>query len=63
MFKHKTLLALAISSAFGVANAADNLIISEYVEGSGNNKAIELYNPTAGSIDLSQYQLRFYFNG
>ena len=34
----------------------------EYVEGS-SNKAIELYNPTAGVIDLSQYQLRFYFNG
>ena len=63
MFNNKTLLALAISSICGVAHAADNLIISEYVEGSGNNKAIELYNPTANSIDLSQYQLRFYFNG
>ncbi|MGL5905941.1 MAG: ExeM/NucH family extracellular endonuclease [Shewanella sp.] len=63
MFKHKTLLALAISSVCGVVHGADNLIISEYVEGSGNNKAIELYNPTSSSIDLSQYQLRFYFNG
>ena len=63
MFNNKTLLALAISSICGVAHAADNLIISEYVEGSSNNKAIELYNPTANTIDLSQYQLRFYFNG
>ena len=63
MFNTKTVLALAISSVCGLAHGADNLIISEYVEGSSNNKAIELYNPTAGVIDLSQYQLRFYFNG
>ncbi|MFA7519363.1 lamin tail domain-containing protein, partial [Shewanella sp.] len=63
MFNTKTVLALAISSVCGLAHGADNLIISEYVEGSSNNKAIELYNPTAGAIDLSQYQLRFYFNG
>lgn len=63
MFNTKTLLALAISSVCGLAHGADNLIISEYVEGSGNNKAIELYNPTTDVIDLSQYQLRFDFNG
>lgn len=53
MFNTKTLLALAISSVCGLAHGADNLIISEYVEGSGNNKAIELYNPTTDVIDLS----------
>lgn len=63
MFNTKTVLALAISSVCGLAHGADNLIISEYVEGSSNNKAIELYNPTASTIDLSQYHLRFYFNG
>ncbi|NRA51902.1 MAG: lamin tail domain-containing protein, partial [Phaeodactylibacter sp.] len=42
-----------------------DLFISEYMEGSGDNKCIELYNPTGGSIDLSAggYQLLFYFNG
>jgi hypothetical protein len=29
-----------------------DIFISEYVEGTGNNKAIELYNPTSNEIDL-----------
>lgn len=45
------------------ATLASDLIISEYVEGSSNNKAIELYNPTNNTIDLSAYQLKYYFNG
>lgn len=40
-----------------------NLIISEYVEGSGNNKYIELYNGSAANIDLSFYQLHLFNNG
>ncbi len=41
------------------------IFISEYIEGSSNNKAIELYNPTGLAIDLAagNYQLEFYFNG
>lgn len=39
------------------------LIISEYVEGSSNNKYIELYNPTSKAIDLSGYKLRLSANG
>ncbi|MCH5243841.1 MAG: endonuclease, partial [Lentimicrobiaceae bacterium] len=39
------------------------LIISEYVEGSGNNKAIELYNGTGNDIDLSAYKLVKEVNG
>ena len=34
-----------------------DLIISEYIEGSGSNKALELYNPTANPIDLSLYSV------
>lgn len=33
------------------------LIISEYIEGSGDNKAIEIYNGTGGPIDLSGHTL------
>jgi hypothetical protein len=34
-----------------------DLFISEYLEGSSNNKAIELYNPTSTAIDLSDYRV------
>ncbi len=42
-----------------------DIFISEYVEGSSNNKALELYNPTATSIDFAagNYTIEFYFNG
>lgn len=39
------------------------LFISEYVEGSGNNKALELYNPTNSAIALDTYSIQVYFNG
>lgn len=47
------------------ARAQTDMIISEYIEGSSNNKAIELFNPTGVAIDLAAgtYQLLFYFNG
>ncbi|MBL4656911.1 MAG: hypothetical protein JKX73_02845, partial [Flavobacteriales bacterium] len=34
-----------------------NLFFSEYFEGSSNNKALELYNPTSDSIDLGLYTI------
>ncbi|HET9944563.1 MAG TPA: lamin tail domain-containing protein, partial [Actinomycetes bacterium] len=43
--------------------ANSDLIISEYVEGSGNSKAIELYNGTGSSVDLSAYSIALYSNG
>lgn len=43
--------------------AVDSLIISEYVEGSGNNKALELYNGTGAEVDLTGYDLEVYSNG
>jgi hypothetical protein len=44
---------------------ANGLIISEYVEGSSNNKAIEIYNGTGAAINLAAagYELVIYFNG
>lgn len=44
---------------------ATSLFISEYIEGSSNNKAIEIYNGTGTAVDLSTngYLLEFYFNG
>jgi len=49
-------------SAIGVEYASD-LFISEYIEGSSYNKAIEIYNGTNASVDLSSYSLRLYSNG
>ena len=46
------------------ANAAPgSLIFSAYLEGSSNNKALELYNPTNADINLSGYTIRLYSNG
>lgn len=45
------------------ASAQCGLFISEYGEGSGSNKWIELYNPTLDAIDLSQYQVQTFTNG
>ena len=42
---------------------ADELLISEYVEGSSNNKAIEIANVTTESINLSNYNIRRQANG
>lgn len=51
---------LISASAFSQCN---ELFISEYVEGSGNDKALEIYNPTAAPIDLSTYSVRRFSNG
>lgn len=34
-----------------------DLFISEYIEGSSNNKAIEIANTTGSEVDLSQYEI------
>jgi endonuclease I/chitodextrinase len=42
---------------------ASELLISEYIEGSSNNKAIEIVNFTGNDIDLSAYALKKATNG
>ncbi|MFC0525362.1 FN3 associated domain-containing protein [Pontibacillus salicampi] len=43
--------------------ATSDIILSEYVEGSGYNKALELYNGTGQDVDLSSYTIELYSNG
>ena len=47
----------------GKAQNCSELFISEYAEGSGNNKAMEFYNPTPNAINMSNYRLVRYSNG
>lgn len=61
---NKTVSCSGSVTAEAVAGAcATDLIISEYVEGSSNNKAIELYNATGASVNLSSYSLKKQTNG
>ncbi len=46
-----------------IASAQTDLFFSEYIEGSGNNKALEIYNPTNQTIDLSVYYVLRFSNG
>jgi len=66
-----TLLNSCSSASFGTftvyntscTTGATDLFISEYIEGSSNNKAIEIANFTGNTINLSGYTVAGYFNG
>jgi predicted extracellular nuclease len=49
-------------SAFG---ASSELFFSEYIEGTSNNKALEIFNDTGAPIDLAAagYNVQMFFNG
>ncbi len=42
--------------------ASLNLFFSEYIEGSANNKAIEIYNPNNAPVDMSAYTVKQAYN-
>jgi len=63
MKKALLFIVAVFASQFMIAQSCSDLFISEYVEGSGNNKAIEIYNPTDQVVDLTNYQLVRYSNG
>lgn len=46
-----------------VTQNAPDLFFSEYIEGSSNNKALEIFNATGAAVDLSNYSLGQYNNG
>jgi len=61
---------LLMLSAFAVAPpragaVVTELFFSEYVEGSSNNKALEIYNGTGAAVDLAAggYNVQMFFNG
>ena len=63
----KKILLLIIASFAINLNAqivsCTELFISEYIEGPANNNAIEIYNPTNATIDLTGYTINRYGNG
>lgn len=58
-------VSLAMIPAPAQAATPTDLFISEYVEGSSNNKALEFFNGTGSAIDLAAgaYSVQIYFNG
>jgi hypothetical protein len=59
----KNIFYLLLFFALGSQAQISDLIISEYVEGNAFNKAIELYNGTGATVDLSQYRIEKDANG
>ena len=64
-------LALALGAVVPLVAAAPvrgvtaDLFFSEYVEGSGNNKALEIFNGTGAAVDVlaGGYNVQMFFNG
>lgn len=63
MKQHLILMILLFSMAGMLSAQATNLIISEYVEGSSYQKAIEIFNGTGAPVDLSTVSLKKQTNG
>src|SRR5205085_4799666 len=59
----KVLLSLLVASPLSIFAQCTELFFSEYCEGTGNNKGVEIYNPTPNPINLTGYILERYSNG
>jgi hypothetical protein len=59
----KALLFFGLLASTAYAQDCSKIFISEYVEGWSNNKALEIYNPTNQTINLSEYFVARYSNG
>ena len=57
------IVTFSISLAFAQNGGVNDIFISEYIEGSGNNKALEIFNPTDTVISLDNYIIRTNYNG
>ena len=47
----------------GCSSEVPNVFFSEYIEGSSNNKFVEIHNGGAGSVDLALCEIRIFVNG
>jgi uncharacterized protein len=60
-----TVLAVLGPTSGAAAATPTDLFFSEYIEGSSNNKALEIFNGTGAPVDLTagSYVVQMYFNG
>ena len=58
-----TFWGLPVDAQSGCGNDKGSIFFSEYVEGSSNNKALEIFNGYGTAVDLSNFQVKIYFNG
>ena len=63
MLRQGLLAMLVMLVSAGSALAQQSLFFSEYIEGGGDNKAFEIYNPTDAAIDLGNYIVLGNYNG
>lgn len=56
-------LAGTATTAAAAVPSTDGLVVSEYIEGSSFNKAIEIYNGTGSNLPLAGHEFRLYSNG
>ena len=56
---------LPLAAPAATRAAPTDLFFSEYIEGSSNNKALEIYNGTGSAVDLGTgvYNVQMFFNG
>ncbi|MET0945942.1 MAG: endonuclease [Flavobacterium sp.] len=54
---------IAVTTNSSGTGTATDLLFSEYIEGSGNNKALEIANNTGSSVSLSAYSIKKQTNG
>ena len=56
-------LVMLLGLSLALFAQATDLFFSEYVEGASNNKALEIFNGTGSTVDLSNYKVRLASNG
>ncbi len=61
--KKSSLTLACLFASLCATNANADIYFSEYVEGSSNNKALEIYNSSETPVNLSGYKVEYYFNG
>ncbi len=63
IYKKSTLAIACLFASLQLPSSFADVYFSEYVEGSSNNKALEIYNSGDSDLNLNGYKVEYYFNG